>query len=296
MGRIIYGHAFDGRLRFSAANMKDVIEEARLRHSLSPIAAATLGRALVGAALSIPWLAETETLTLDFETTGPIGRIVAQSKGNYTVRGYVSNPQVEGSVKDGKFEISKIVVGGNLRVVRDLGLKTPFVSQVPIVSGEIAQDLAYYYVTSEQMPTAIALGVLVGKRGTIAAGGYALQVIDRSIDEEKLQEIEDKVKKLGGITFHLRKGETLEDVLHTVLGSEFGDYLSSEVRFECQCSREKAFQSLLVLDLNELKEMKKEGFAEVTCKWCGKRYIFDEDDLELALIEKKDGNAIQKGR
>ena len=287
MGRIVHGHAFEGRLRFSAVNMKDVVEEARLRHSLSPVATAALGRALSAAALAIPWLAETETLTMDFDTLGPIGRIVAQSRGNFTVRGYVSNPSVEGSVKDGKFEVSKIVVGGTLRVVRDLGLKTPYVSQVPIISGEIAQDIAYYYASSEQIPTAIVLGVLVGKKGVLEAGGYALQVLDRSIGEEKLEELEKRVREIGAITSHLRRGETIEDVLSLVLGEEFGDYSEGTVKFRCSCSREKAFQSLLVLRIEELEEMKEEGFAEVTCKWCGKRYIFDEDDLELAIMEKR---------
>ncbi len=285
MGRLVYGYAYGGKIRFSAVDSRDFVSEAMRRHELSPIATAALGRALTAAALATPWLAETETLTFDFETKGPIGRIVAQGRGNFTVRGYVSNPKVEGTVRNGKFVISSIVGGGSLRVVRDLGLKTPFVSQVPIISGEIAQDIAYYYAKSEQIPTAIALGVLVSKKGVISAGGYAIQVIDKSISDEKLEEIERNVKDFGEMTKHLRNGEDLEEAIISLLG-HIGDYSETRVRYGCTCSREKAFESLLVLKLEELEEMREEGKAEVTCKWCGKRYLFDEDDLELAVMEK----------
>ncbi len=286
MDRLIYGHAFDGKLRFSAASMKNTVEQARLRHTLSPIATAALGRALIGAALAIPWLAETEVLTIDIEAKGPIKRIVAQSRGNFTVRGYVSNPLVEDRVKDGKFDVAAIVGGGVLRVVRDLGLKTPHTSQVPIRSGEIAQDLAYYYTVSEQLPTAMALGVLVGRSGVISAGGYALQVIDRSLSEDVLNELERRVTETGAVTKHLSEGETIVDVLYELLGNELGHYEENEVSYECQCTREKAKESLMVLNIQDLQEMIKEGEAEVTCKWCGKRYYFGEDEIREVLMGK----------
>ncbi len=286
MDRIIFGYAFEGKLRFSAANMKWTVEEARLRHSLSPIATAALGRALIGSALAIPWLGETETLTIDIEANGDIKRIVAQSRGNFTVRGYVANPLVEGEVKDGKFNIAGIVKGGMLRVVRDLGLKTPHTSQVPIKSGEIAQDLAYYYTVSEQLPTAIALGVLVGKDGVISAGGYALQIIEKNLDERVIRTLEENVSNLGSVTSHLSKGENIADILFHLLGDNFGDYTEHEIKYQCTCNREKARDSLMVLSIQDLQQMIEEGIAEVTCKWCGKRYYFEEDEIKEILLGK----------
>ncbi len=286
MDRIIHGYAFEGKLRFSAVNLKATVEQARLRHELSPSATAALGRALIASALAIPWISERETITFDFETKGPIGRIVAQSRGDYTVRGYVSNPLVEAEVDNGKFNISSIVQGGMLHVIRDLGLKTPHTSEVPIKSGEIAEDVAYYYAKSEQMPTAITLGVLVGKEGVIQAGGYALQVIDKKLDTEILEELENNVKAFGSMTEHLNEGEILEDVMLQLLGKNFGDYVENNVSYGCTCTREKAKDSLLVLSLQELKEILEEKIAEVTCKWCGKRYIFTEVEIKELLSGK----------
>ncbi|MCD6449703.1 MAG: Hsp33 family molecular chaperone HslO, partial [Thermotogaceae bacterium] len=171
---MVYGYAFDGKLRFSVARTKSLVEEARLRHNLSPIVTVALGRLLTGASLTTPWLAETEVITFAIESNGPIGRIVAQAR-NFTVRGYVSNPVVETVIKDRKFDLSSVIGGGSLDIVRDLGLKTPYTSQVPLQTGEIAEDIAYYYAKSEQLPTAISLGVKIGKAGVIQAGGFALQ-------------------------------------------------------------------------------------------------------------------------
>ena len=286
MGEIIYGYAFHGKVRFSVVDSKDFVEEARLRHELSPIATAALGRAITAAALFTPWLDEIETLTFDFETKGPIGRIVAQGKGDRTVRGYVTNPEVEGEMKDGKFNVASVVRGGQLRVVRDLGLKRPVLSSVPIISGEIAEDITNYYAKSEQIPTAMVLGVFVTKEGTKAAGGYVIQVLDAGLSDREISRLESSIKEFGSITSHLLKGEKPEDVALQIFGRDVGDYIEEFVRYRCGCNREKALQSIAVLDAREIEEMKKENFAEVVCKWCGKKYLFDGEELDEALSLK----------
>ncbi len=285
--RVVYGLAFEGKLRFSSALTKNTVEEARLRHSLSPVATVALGRLLTAAALSIPWLAEREVLTFLMETRGALGRVVAQARGDFSVRGYVSNPNVETVLKDeGKFDIASVVSGGTLKVVRDLRLRYPMVSQVPIRSGEIAQDVAYYYTVSEQIPTAMALGVLVGRSGVMTSGGYAFQVIDRSLDEDKVEEMEKRIKGLKPVTSLLMEGVDPLEIVEEVLGRDLIDYGERTVRFECDCNREKAFESIIVLPLEEIEEMRDEGFGEVTCKWCSARYLFSRSDLEKAVEEK----------
>ncbi len=285
--RLVYGLAYDGKMRFSCASTGSIVEEARLRHALSPMATVVLGRLLTGAVLAIPWLAEEEIITFSLETLGPLGRVVAQAKGDFTVRGYLSNPNVETKLKgERKFDVSSVVVGGTLRVIRDLRLKYPVVSQVPIQSGEIAQDIAYYYTVSEQIPTAMALGVLVGKSGTMVAGGYAIQVIDRSLEKEVITLLESRIESLNSVTSLLAEGMDPVEIVDEILKGEMVDYVEREVRFECDCNRDKAFESILVLPLEEIEEMRDEGFGEVTCKWCSARYIFSRSDLEEVIREK----------
>jgi len=172
-----------------------------------------------------------------------------------------------------------------LTVVRDVGLKTPLVSKVPIVSGEIAEDIAYYYTKSEQIPSAFALGVLMDKDGVAKAGGLAIQILDKSISEEIVSGIE---KRLNGfaITSHLGE-KTLEDITKYVLGTEELLFEEMNVIFQCLCSREKAFESLKVLELSDLDEMLGEGKAEVTCKWCSTTYTFGPEEIKVVIEEKK---------
>ncbi len=285
MDRIIFGYAFDGKLRFSVARTTSTVEEARLRHNLSPIVTAALGRLITGAALTTPWLSETEVITFTIESRGPIGRLVAQAR-NFTVRGYVSNPTVDTVIKDGKFDIASVIAGGTLNVVRDLGLKAPYTSQVPLQTGEIAEDIAYYYAKSEQLPTAMSLGVKVGKKGVIQAGGYALQILDKSISDKAVENLERAVNSLGSVTELYQDGYDEVDILKQLLGDNLGYYEEHTVEYKCKCSKEKAKSSLLVLELKDLNELLKEGFAEVTCKWCGKKYIFGEKDIKEVIIGK----------
>ena len=285
MDFIYYGTAFDAKVRFSAAITKNIVEEARRRHSLSPLACAVLGRALTGALLVSPWLAERETFTIDILGDGPVKRVVAQSS-SFKVRGYVGNPSISLPLKkSGKFDVGKAVGKGTLRVIRDLGLRNPYVSQVPIKSGEIAEDLAYYFNVSEQIPTAMALGVLVGTEGVRMAGGFAIQILERDLDESIIERLEKNVKKIGAVTKYLSTHSPL-DILEEILGNDLVEYERRIVKFECNCTREKAYNALMVLSSGEIEDMLEEKKGEVVCKWCGKRYLFLEDELKRALNEK----------
>jgi len=287
---IYYGTMFDHKVRFSIVRMREVVEEARNRHVLSYLATVVLGRALIGAALVTPWLAEKERWTLDIEGSGPIRRVVAQSTSEFTVRGYVANPKVELPLNEkGKFDVAGAIGQGVLRVVRDLGLKTPFVSQLPLVSGEIAEDLAYYFAVSEQIPSAFSIGVLVDSGGVKIAGGFAVQIIDRTLEQEKVELIERNIKNLPYITELFQKAEPL-DVLERIFGEKVGFVETAEIRYKCDCNREKAKNALLVLDKKELEDMRKEGKGEVVCKWCNTKYVFSEEELEELLKFKVDNS------
>ncbi|MCD6552301.1 Hsp33 family molecular chaperone HslO [Thermotoga sp.] len=284
---IYYGTIFDHKVRFSIVRMKEVVEEVRNRHNLSYLATVVLGRALIGAALMTPWLAEGERWTLDIEGDGPIRKVIAQSTNKFTVRGYVANPSVELPLKENrKFNVSGAIGRGALRVIRDLGLKTPFVSQVPLVSGEIAEDLAYYFTVSEQIPSAFSLGVLMDTRGVKIAGGFAVQILDRSLEKENVEMIENNIKNLPYVTKLFQETEPL-DVLEMIFGEKVGFVETAEIRYRCDCNREKAKSALLVLDEKELEDMRKEGKGEVICKWCSTKYVFSEEELRELLKLKK---------
>lgn len=286
MARLIYGTAYRGMIRFSITDSKDVVHELRERHKLSYLPTVVLGRLVTASILVIPWLGERETITFVISSTGPAGNVVAQSTWEGTVRGYITNTKFELEKNEfGKFDVKGAIVGGDLTVVRDVGLKTPLVSKVPIVSGEIAEDIAYYYTKSEQIPSAFALGVLMDKDGVAKAGGLAIQILDKSISEEIVSGIE---KRLNGFAITSYLGEkSLEDIAKYVLGTEELLVEEMNVVFKCLCSRKKAFESLKVLDLSDLNEMLGEGKAEVTCKWCSTTYTFEPEEIKVVIEEKK---------
>ncbi|QAV33729.1 molecular chaperone Hsp33 [Fervidobacterium changbaicum] len=286
MARLIYGTAYDGMIRFSVTDSKDVVQELRERHKLSYLPTVVLGRLISASMLVIPWLGERETITFVISGNGPAGTVVAQSTWKGTVRGYITNTSFELERNEfGKFDVKSAIGGGDLTVVRDVGLKTPFVSKVPIVSGEIAEDVAYYYTKSEQIPSAFALGVLMDKEGVAKAGGLAVQILDRSIPEQVISGIEGRLNSFAITNFLGEK--SLEEIAKHVLGTEKLLLEEMNVVFQCLCSREKAFESLKVLDLSDLDEMLGEGKAEVTCKWCSTTYTFGPDEIKMAIEEKK---------
>ncbi len=297
MGRILRGLAGEGQLRVVAADTGDVVEEARRRHGLSPTATAALGRALTGALLLAQLLLKTpkERLTLRIEGTGPLGGLLAEADAFGQVRGYVKNPQAEVPLReDGKLNVGELLGAGVLRVDRSLPNGEVYTSTVPLVSGEIAEDLAHYLWQSEQIPSAILLGVRVKGEGEVeVAGGVAIQVMPDT-PEEVLSRLEANLSGIKGITPLLQEGlEAALERLLSGLGFARTDlralgYPLNEIpaRFQCRCSREKALEALVFFTPEEREDMiVKDGGAEVVCHWCGELYRFSPEEIRSLVAE-----------
>ena len=281
-----------------AAETPDIVEEARRRHGLSPTATAALGRAMTGALLLAQLLLKTpkERITLRVEGTGPLGGLVVEADAFGHVRGYVKNPRAEVPLReDGKLNVGELVGAGALRVDRSLPSGEVYTSAGPLVSGEIAADLAHYLWQSEQIPSAVLLGVRVKGEGEVeVAGGVAVQVMPGA-KEEVLGRLEANLKDLPGLTPLLRE-RGLEGALEALLaglGFERTDlralgYFQNEIpaRFRCRCNREKALEALVFFTPEEREEMiVKEGGAEVVCHWCGEVYRFSPEEVRSLVAE-----------
>jgi len=293
VGRVIRGLAGDGAFRVIAAETTDVVEEARRRHGLSPTATAALGRALTGATLLAYLLSKTprERVTLKVEGDGPLGHLVAEAGVDGKVRGYVGTPEADlPPTEAGKLDVGGLIGKGELRVMRSLPSGEIYDSSVPLVSGEIAEDLAHYLYKSEQIPSAVLLGVRVSPEGEVeSAGGMVIQVLPGA-SEEAIAKLEENLKGLPGFS-QLLKEKGLEGAVEEVLKGlgfelvtlkDVGLDEGIPVRFACRCDREKARDSLKFFSPEELEQMAQEGGAEVVCRWCGEVYRFSpEEVLEL---------------
>ena len=281
-----------------AAETTDIVEEARRGRGHSPTATAALGRAMTGALLLAQLLLKTpkERITLRVEGTGPLGGLVVEADAFGHVRGYVKNPRAEVPLReDGKLNVGELVGAGALRVDRSLPSGEVYTSTVPLVSGEIAEDLAHYLWQSEQIPSAVLLGVRVKGEGEVeVAGGVAVQVMPGA-KEEVLGRLEANLKDLPGLTPLLRE-RGLEGALEALLaglGFERTDlralgYFQNEIpaRFRCRCNREKALEALVFFTPEEREEMiVKEGGAEVVCHWCGEVYRFSPEEVRSLVAE-----------
>ncbi len=296
MGRLIRGLAGEGSFRILAAETADVVEEARRRHDLSPTATAALGRALTGAALLAFLLSKTprERVTLKIEGEGPLGHLVAEAGVDGKVRGYVGHPEADVPLSEkGKLDVGRLIGKGELRVMRTLPNGEIYDSSVPLVSGEIAEDLAHYLLKSEQIPSAVLLGVRVSPKGPVeAAGGMLVQVLPGA-SEEAIAKLEANLKEIPGFS-SLLKEKGLEGAVRTVLEGlgfeatslkELGLEGGIPVRFACRCSREKARDSLRFFKPEELEDMAKEGGAEVVCRWCGEVYRFSPEEVRALIAD-----------
>ncbi len=281
--------AAQGQIRAFAATTRDVVETARAAHNTSPVATAALGRLLTaGAMMGIMMKGEDDLLTLKIQGDGPIEglTVTADSKGD--VKGYVFNPSVmlPPNAK-GKLDVGGALGVGVLSVIRDIGLKEPYVGQTILVTGEIAEDLTYYFATSEQTPSSVALGVLMNKDNTVRqAGGFILQMMPGA-QEEVISRLENKLKEITSVTQLLDEGKTPEMILDYVLG-EFGLEINEKLptRFYCNCTRERVEKALVSVGRKELQEMIDDGKPiEVNCHFCNKNYTFSVEELKK-LYEK----------
>ncbi|MCD8144750.1 MAG: Hsp33 family molecular chaperone HslO [Oscillospiraceae bacterium] len=278
----------DGWVRASAITGKELVTRAREIHDLSPTATAALGRSLLAASmLGSDLKGERDTISLQFKGDGPIGAVCAVSDSRGNVRGYVGNPHVTTAyLAPGKLNVGAAVGrDGFLTVVKDLGLKEPYVGSVPLVSGEIAEDVTVYLATSEQIPSAVALGVLVNQQGQVEqAGGYMIQLLPGA-PEEVISAVERGIQRILSVTEALSDGLTALDLLAQVLGDLGLNILETQpVAYRCNCTRDRVERALLSLGRAELQSiLEEQGEAELNCQFCDAVYHFDRADLEQLI-------------
>ena len=282
--QIVRAITSDGLVKASAITGTELVERARQIHRLLPVATAALGRALMGASMMGDQLKEEKgTVTLRIKGGGPLGTITAVSDHLGNVRGYVQNGMVDFTEKaPGKLDVGAAVGSqGTLTLIRDMGLREPYVGTVELLSGEIAEDLAAYFVESEQIPTACALGVLIGTGQSVtSAGGYLIQLLPGA-GEEIIGKVERGVARVGSVSRALEHGMTARELLEQVL-SEFRLEILEEhsVEYRCYCSRARVETALISLGRQELDDMiREQGQAEVTCQFCDKVYRFTKEEL-----------------
>ena len=280
---IVRATAADASIRAFAVNAKEMVETARLDHGTSPIMTAALGRLLAaGAMMGSMMKGEKDVLTLQIQCSGPAKglTVTADSKGN--VKGFASNPVVDLPPNaQGKLNVGGALDLGVLSVIKDMGLKEPYVGQCQLQTGEIAEDLTYYFATSEQVPSAVGLGVLVDKDGVKQAGGFIIQLMPFT-DDEVIEKLEKKISEMESVTNMLERGLSPEGILEEILGDlglEITDTL--DTRFYCDCSKEKVSRALASINKKDLDDIINDGESiEVKCQFCNKAYSFDVDELK----------------
>ncbi|MGM9605994.1 MAG: Hsp33 family molecular chaperone HslO [Oscillospiraceae bacterium] len=288
MDQIIRMIAKDAPVKASAISARDLVERARNIHTLLPVATAALGRTLMGASMiGDAMKEENAALTLQIKGGGPLGTVLAVSDSQGNVRGYVQNPHVELMEKErGKLDVGAAVgTDGTLTVIKDLGLKEPYVGSIGLFSGEIADDIAMYFVESEQIPTACALGVLVGvDQSVTSAGGYLIQLLPGA-DDSVIDKIEAGVRRVGSVSRALESGMDAESLLRAVLSDFDLEVLETHpVEYRCYCSRDRVSRALISMGREELRAMiDEQGSAELTCQFCDAVYKFTKEDLEELL-------------
>lgn len=289
---IVRAVAAEGQVRAFASTTRDLVETARAGHDLSPVASAALGRLLTaGGMMGSMMKGERDLLTLKIQGDGPIGSLTVTADAFGNVKGYAANPQVMLPPNaSGKLDVGGAVGNGVLSVIRDIGLKEPYAGQTILVSGEIAEDLTYYYATSEQTPSSVALGVLMNRDNTVRqAGGFIIQMMPGASDEVAAA-LEEKLAGIPPVTALLDQGLKPEDILARVLGEfrpEITDRL--ETRFYCGCNKARVEKALISIGKKDLEEMISEGRpVEAGCHFCGKKYEFTVDELK-ALLRRAEG-------
>ena len=280
---MIRATAADGQIRAFAATTRDMVENAKNAHNTSPVATAALGRLMTAAAMMGADLkGEKDLLTLRIEGSGPLGGLLVTANGHGDVKGYAFHPEVMLPPNaQGKLDVGGSLDLGVLSVIKDIGLKEPYVGQTQLVTGEIAEDLTYYFATSEQVPSSVALGVLMNKDNTVRqAGGFIIQLLPGASDEI-IDKLEAKLSGISSITSLLDAGKTPEEILTDILG-EFGLEILSKmpVQFHCDFERSRVEKAIISIGKKEIRDMIDEGKEiEVNCQFCNKHYKFSVDEL-----------------
>lgn len=280
-------------IRALAALTTGVVEDGRRRHGTFPTATAALGRTLTAGLLLGATMKDEERLSIELVGDGPLRRVMVSTTGNGQVRGYVSRPETHLPSKNGKLDVAGAIGEGLLCVMRTQPWnKEPYRSVMKLVSGEIAQDITHYLVTSEQMPSATALGVFVNTDGSVgAAGGFLVQILSGAADDLAAL-IEQNVAALPHVTTLIRRGDGPREILSAVLDGLDVRWIAEEpVSFACPCTRDRVLGALLLLGTTEIEEMiQQDGQAEVRCEFCAEQYLVGRDELTM-LIRDTEGSA-----
>ena len=281
---IVRATAANNQIRAFAITSKDLVEEARKRHNTSPVITAGLGRLLSGAAMMGAMMkGDEDLLTLLIKCGGPVQGLTATADAKGNVKGYAEVPDVMLPPNpQGKLDVGGALGLGILNVIKDMGLKEPYAGQVALQTGEIAEDLTYYFATSEQIPSAVGLGVLMNKDNTVRqAGGFIIQLLPFT-DEKIIEQLEKKITEMKSVTEMLEEGMTPEMLLEEILG-DFGLEITDTLpaQFSCNCSKERITKALISIGKKDLQEMIDDGEPiEVNCHFCNTNYTFSIDELK----------------
>lgn len=287
---IVRATAGNGQVRAFAATTRELVEEARQRHNTSPVATAALGRLLTGGTMMGSMMKnDTDVLTLQIKADGPLAGMTVTADANGNVKGYVENPDVILPPKNGKLDVGGAVGIGLLNVIKDMGLKEPYVGQTILATSEIAEDLTYYFANSEQIPSSVGLGVLMNKDNTVrCAGGFIVQVMP-FVTDEVVTKLEENIKKISSVTSMLDAGDTPEQMLEHVLeGLDVVVTDTIETKFECNCSHERIEKAIISIGKKDIQEMIDAGEeVEVKCHFCNTAYKFTVEELKDILKHAK---------
>lgn len=284
---IVRATAANHQIRAFAISSTNTIEEARQRHNTSPIATVALGRLMsAGAMMGTMMKGDDDIITIQIKGDGPIGGLTVTADAKANVKGYVNHPEVMLPLNSaGQLDVEKALGIGVLSVIKDIGLKEPYVGDTILVTSDVTQDITYYFATSEQVPTSVGLSVIMSKDNTVkSAGGFIIQLLPDA-SEEIISALEKKIKEVKNVTTMLEHGYTPEQMLEELLG-EFGLDILDKIptQFYCNCSKERMSRALISIGRKELSSLIEEGRTiEVNCHFCGSHYNFDVEELKDLL-------------
>lgn len=284
---IVRATAADNQIRAFAVTSAGIAEEARRRHNTSPVATVALGRLLsAGAMMGAMMKNKDDVVTIQIKCDGPIGGLTVTADSEANVKGYVNNPSVMLPVNaSNQLDIEKALGIGVLSVIKDIGLREPYIGDTILVTGDITQDLTYYFASSEQVPSSVGLSVIMSKDNTVsAAGGFIVQLLPDA-DSSIVDSLENKIKEVKNVTAMLQRSDTPEQMLEELLGGFGVDILDRiPTKFHCGCSKERMSRALVSIGKKELRSLIEEGETiEVNCHFCGSHYYFDTDELKELL-------------
>lgn len=286
---IVRAMAANSQIRAFAATTKELTEEARKIHGTSPVGTAALGRLLTASAMMGSMMkGKNDLLSIIINADGPMGKMGVTADSNANVKGYVNNPTFQNPPNYwGKLDVGGAIGNGTLKVIKDMGLKEPYIGQTGLITGEIAEDLTYYFATSEQVPTSVALGVLMNKDNTVKqSGGFIIQLMPFA-EDSVIDTLESNIKKITSITNLLDKGLSPEEILRHALDGfdvEITDTISTS--YKCNCDKKRVSKVLVSLGKKELEDIIHDGKdIEINCHFCNSNYVFSIEEMKTLLKE-----------